>query len=855
MKEHLRRYYKLYLFFLFLSVGIFLYTFIYNKGIFIFDGDTYQQTFKYYLGGWEKVHSGTLSTWDWSLGFGGNIFSYTLYFISSPVFWFCTLFPKEFIPYSLLIANILQLWLGLILTYHWLQKLNKNSIASIVGAITFIFCGWNLGYMRYELLLIATVFYPLSLYYTEVYLEKKKFLGLCISLGLLGISNYLLLYQFIPFLCLYTLMRYLNINKNNLHLKNTVIESLKFFSLVILGVLLSSIILLPTAFIILNMPRFSSGDNSSLLLMNGFREIFKIYSSLYTPVLERQNVNFFIEASQHGNIGWGGGASLYSMIITPLLLPLMVCLKDKFKRNSFLLLEILGFIFFLFPFFSKLFNFSIDTRWLFMLVLINTIIISSILDSFISHELQNKYILFSFFINLLVLCCIFFISYYFKLTSIQNLTFLVKSSFVLILIMLLYTLIIYKNKFSLLLVVLAIEVLFCGVLLFKFNTPLPYTIYDSENYSSSPVQWIKENDQSFYRILYDKRQLNYNDDLLDITAANEPLAQDFKGMSFYSSLYNVNQEEYLGRFKSTWLMSQLIGRENSYNLLSAKYFYSYAPVQPVPFGYELIEETSSYKIYKNENFLELGYVCPNTINSSVVSNLSYLLQDQIMQKYCVTNSSPNITVDESNLELLISFADAEIRILEFDKPISSKRLYIENFGIPHLEVRTYFEEREVDIIDLWQFNYSSIVIDENQPIDKLVIIGADEYGYGTMVNVYEEDLNGSYENAFNEMRNNSFTNVSVTNDIIKATINVLEDNKTIFTSVPIDAGWNIYVDNKKIEYEEVNFGFIGFNLDKGIYDIRFEYTAPLFREGIYMSISSLILLVALNYFSKRKRQY
>ena len=85
---------------------IFLNCFFYNQGIYIFPGDSVEQMYQFYLGGWERIRSGTLSQFEWSLGVGGNVMSYVYYFLTSPFFYVTLLFPREFIFFSLRIIGL-----------------------------------------------------------------------------------------------------------------------------------------------------------------------------------------------------------------------------------------------------------------------------------------------------------------------------------------------------------------------------------------------------------------------------------------------------------------------------------------------------------------------------------------------------------------------------------------------------------------------------------------------------------------------------------------------------------------------------------------------------------------------------
>ena len=77
----------LFLLVIIILVLIFLGCYVENKGVYIFPGDSVEQMYQFYLGGWEKIHAGTLSQFDWSLGVGGNIMAYVYYFLTSPFFY------------------------------------------------------------------------------------------------------------------------------------------------------------------------------------------------------------------------------------------------------------------------------------------------------------------------------------------------------------------------------------------------------------------------------------------------------------------------------------------------------------------------------------------------------------------------------------------------------------------------------------------------------------------------------------------------------------------------------------------------------------------------------------------------
>ena len=236
----------------------------------------------------------------------------------------------------------------------------------------------------------------------------------------------------------------------------------------------------------------------------------------------------------------------------------------------------------------------------------------------------------------------------------------------------------------------------------------------------------------------------------------------------------------------------------------------------------------------------------------MLSELSYLQQDELMQRYLITEDSPNTTYElPDDLELITILPDSTYREYQFTEPIQDVILYFETYGIPNVKITTYLNDEIVNSYDLWQFNYIDIPIYE--AIDKVVIEGEDVYGYGTEIAIYQEPLDDSYHQNFEELTKVHFENVAFTNDHISADITITDDHNYIVTSIPYDQGWTVRVNGEKIAYEKVQLGFIGFQLPQGTYYIEFDYQIPLLKEGIILSIASLTTTMIIAFIYKRKK--
>ena len=76
-------------------------------------------------------------------------------------------------------------------------------------------------------------------------------------------------------------------------------------------------------------------------------------------------------------------------------------------------------------------------------------------------------------------------------------------------------------------------------------------------------------------------------------------------------------------------------------------------------------------------------------------------------------------------------------------------------------------------------------------------------------------------------------------------------DSTILYTIPYDNNFIITVNDKKVDYFELNNGLIGFNIPKGSNEISIIYKATNFKNGLVISLGSLILLIIYSRFSKK----
>ena len=110
------------------------------------------------------------------------------------------------------------------------------------------------------------------------------------------------------------------------------------------------------------------------------------------------------------------------------------------------------------------------------------------------------------------------------------------------------------------------------------------------------------------------------------------------------------------------------------------------------------------------------------------------------------------------------------------------------------------------------------------------------------VQIYSCDML-KFKEVYDELSLNTIEDIEYKDGYVKGNINVNDDKKLMFTSIPYDEGWTLKVDGKKYDYIKVLNGFIAVELDKGQHKIQFKYVPPGLKIGILISLLSLGFLI------------
>ena len=91
-------------------------------------------------------------------------------------------------------------------------------------------------------------------------------------------------------------------------------------------------------------------------------------------------------------------------------------------------------------------------------------------------------------------------------------------------------------------------------------------------------------------------------------------------------------------------------------------------------------------------------------------------------------------------------------------------------------------------------------------------------------------------------------------DDIKGTISTDNDDQLIYTTIPYDKGWQVYVDGKKVETFEISEAVVGFRIDNaGDHNVRLVYRSNAIVFGSIISLVSIAFFVLIVVFERRIR--
>lgn len=756
-----------------------------------------------------------IPNFSFNLGAGQNIYNYSYYGLLSPVILISYLLPFISMTTYIQIASVVLYMLFGILTFKFINHNFKDEkLSFITSIIELSIASINYNFHHHIMFVWYLPFLVLGLIGVDRYIEKGKSDLVILSSFLVIMTNYYYSVGSLVVIFLYGVFKILGVNK--FKLKKSIFASFKFGLHLVISVLMSMIILLPTLLCIKSGGRSHVDSDIISLLIPNFKELF------YNPV----------------------GLGISSIFLVSLICNIFR--KKRDKSNLFLNISLL--IVLLVPFISYILNGLLYARGKVLIPFIPLFLYSFCMfyKDFLKSKINYKYVV-------ITICILMFI---YSLFNHNNLTFIIG-----IILSLLFIFISIKrdNRKYLFGYVIVVSI----VSLFIVNEKEEYIKFDYYKKVNNPgIVELYENidDDSVYR--------SYND-LIPKVDINKSYSDNYYGVGIYSSVYNKDYWDFYNfsfgnnmKYRNVLITS---GSDNDlfYTFMGVKYITS--PSKNSLY-YEKVDSNNGINLYKNNDSYPLMYI-PNNLGSiDEVNNLEFPYNiEGFMNKSYVDDYN-----GENNYETIIIKDDVEVNDsydykfkktskmhYDLDSKYNGKILYLkfkmnknkkcvngagDDLSITINGVKNkltcggYIYHNQNNI-----FEYVIPITDSSLGLDISFTKG--EYNISDIEVFYSDKLG---------VKNREVDNIKINKKDSSITGNInLEMDNYLITSIPYDSGFRVFVNDEEVVCEKVNKAFLGFKLKKGDNRIVIKYSSPGYSVSKIISFIGLILYIFILYFENR----
>ena len=768
-----------------------------------------------------------------NIGNGQNIYNLSYYGLLSPIILISYLLPKVDMVTYIIYSSIITIIISTILLYIFLKKHNYSSETCLISSMLFISStALSFHTHRHIMFINYMPFLILGLFGVDKKLDDNKGWLLTISIFLMIMSSYYFSICGIATIMIYSIYHYL---------KNMKKPTIKSFITNMQHVLLPTIVAIVMSFILL-LPTFATLIGNRLPSFNTIKlsDLF----SLNNPS------NYLYKT--------------YGLGLTAIIIPAMI---HNFKNNKHnLFLSIVLTLIMSVPIFNYILNGTmyIDAKILIPMLPLYIIVIANFIKDIIDNKINYKLL-----IPITVLVSYFILKAEYKIEI-----------FILDMIILLTTLLIYNisNKKVLLVTPIILFAIMTSLISNKSDTlALKYTEQQNKEIISSNINKITKNDKEFYRISnkYDITN-TVNDIYGNINYYNSTIYSSISNKEYNILYYDILNNNIPSRNKAL-----TVSTDNIFYLLLTNNKYIISQNKPF-FGYELVSDgEEGIKIYRNNNVLPLGFASSNLMSYEDFNELNNAQRNEaILHNIIVDKQSNNqyvtsvkpIDVDLKKVlknENVIFNEDNTITIdvkdtLEIDyklpKKYHNKILFI---SFKNNKNNSCGKGDQIIIINgvknkltckSWKYhnqNYTFDYVLATPDIKNIHIsLNRGKYELSDITLHYMDPAN--IENIKTNINEFDIDENNIKGDKISGIIDVTKDG--YFTlSIPYDEGFKIKVDNKLVEYEKVNGGFIGFPITEGSHDIDIEYKAPYKTISLLISLFGTIVFSIITYLEYKRK--
>ena len=758
---------------------------------------------------------------------GYNFYATSIYYMFNPTNLLCIFSTSKNILEYYTFIILLRIGLsGFTMCKYLKYKFkNQSNLRYIIFSISYALMAYNVCYFFNYMYFDTVVLFPIVILGLDKLIYERKNRLYIISLTLSIISNFYIGYMVCIFSLLYFIYNIVIYKLDRNIIKDFIISSL-------LSGFMCMIIIIPEASELLK--------GKALLYTSNKTEYFKFnmnFLNIFYKFLPGSTSNYDLK---------------YGMVnIYVSLFVIILVIKYFFNKKIYKKERITTLIFILFFLFSISFN-LLDFAWqLFQRPIWypNRYIFtfSFFLITIAMKEITNITYKTNIKENLIIIISFILLTLYSIISlKIHNDNLKIISYILGIILILQYTFFLNNRNAKYLLVMLFfIEVttnaIFTLKIMGKTTTMTQYKT--NEEINEKAVKHIKEienKDNNFYRM-----------ELSTSTVHNSPSLLNYNGINHFNSVKNAKTLNFLNKFNYQVTDDTSVEFNNYNPYLTSLLGIKYINGSKDEMYYENVYNENPY-MYLNKDALSLGYMIYN--KEFKESNSSYQNTENLINSMLNTDIKRYKVIDSFNGK------DTEIKEIDNKKYVISKTSIKIEMEDKASNSMFLIPSRNISFVA----NYSIFINDEEikDAVIKqspIFINKGDTYKIIIKSNLSKTELNSlkwyqidydKYIETINELKKNEFNITKYNKDNhIEGNIDVNNDKNVLLLTIPYDKGWNIYVDDNKVNYDICFDSFICLDLDKGKHNIKMNYVPSGFIVGLI--ISSLAFIVTIIYIRKK----
>ena len=782
-----------------------------------------------------------------NIGGGQNIYNFAYYGLYSPVVLISYFLPFVKMSDYMMAAGVISLLAAVLLFYKWLLRRGITSRLSFLTALLFLLSGPMIYHSYNQIMFVNYMpFLCLAFLGVDRYFEKQKAGLYTISVFLMILTSFYFSIGGMFALVLYGIYRYAEGKEKlgeNIKILGFVSDGFRFLLPMLTAVLMSAVLLVPTA---MALAGGREGGHKTALSALLIPEI-PIFRVVYTPY----------------------GIGLTTLAITVLITGLTYRkLYEKFLHIACIAILTV-------PLFAYLLNGGLYIRDKVTIPFLP--LLCYLIATYLEKQKRREI---SFWAGALPFLLTIVLVYMGR----EQGKYSEYLDWVLVdaLVMLVCYLIFYWKKFDWVLIVVPIGFLaLYGVVLHKSADKMIEPAFYEEVTNKqirTEIEELTEKENGFYRM----EQSGTTSE----NAAN--LNRIWNMQQYVSSIYSSSYNPAYQKFRTeTFLVAQPFRNvlmqsvtENPIyqKLMGIKYILSEQEIT----GYQQEKKVGDVTVYKNEEVLPIAYVTNQMISEKAYEDLAFPYSQLAFLRFAVGKSVNDTVNPKEVLNSQVKEAGAEIPMEDTQaiekiedgyhiksKEIQNVKLKIseeaqkEEILFVQFELKNYKRSKDVSVWLAGVKNKlsagSHIYYNGNTTFTYAVNlkVGQTEVNLGLGAGNYEiRNLRcyiGNTDESLKTLCQSEFRvdKAQTKGNRIVGSVDGVKDGYLI-TSIPYDEHFEVKIDGKDVKYEKVNTAFLGVKMPDGTHEVEIVYHAPGLKMGKVLSVTGLLLLAGMMLWNKKK---